>query len=183
MKEGVPMIRYIWNHLEEIFLIPTLAFSVALIFMQVIMRYVFGSSLAWSEELGRYLFVWQIWMGASFAARNKTHLRITIVKDKMSSASQKTLELVVTIVWMAFGLFVVYQGIGLVMKMARFNQISPAMQIPMMYVHMAVPLGCGLMVVRLLENTIKDFLCKAPVPAEITVPGPSVAREDNDGGR
>ncbi|MCC8195120.1 MAG: TRAP transporter small permease [Deltaproteobacteria bacterium] len=163
------MLRYVWNHLEEIFLLPTLAFSVALIFMQVVMRYVFGNSLAWSEELGRYLFVWQIWMGASFAARNKTHLRITIVKDKLKPSNARVLELLVTAVWMGFGIFVVFQGITLVMKMARFHQISPAMQIPMMYVHMAVPVGCGLMVIRLLENTVKDFRFKTPAPAGIPV--------------
>ena len=177
------MIRYVWNHLEEIFLLPAMAFSVALIFMQVIMRYVFGNSLAWSEELGRYLFVWQIWLGTSFAARTKAHLRITIVRDKLQAGNRKNLELLVNLVWMAFGIFVVFQGVGLVMKMARFHQISPAMQIPMMYVHMAVPLGCGLMVIRLLEHTIKDLFFKTPAPAEITVLRDSGAHEDNTGGR
>lgn len=183
MKEGVTMIRYVWNHLEEIFLLPTLAFSVALIFMQVVMRYIFGSSLTWSEELGRYLFVWQIWMGASYAAHNKTHLRITIIKDRMLPSTQKILELIVTAVWIGFGLFVVFQGVTLVEKMARFNQVSPAMQLPMKYVHMAVPVGCGLMVIRLLEHTIKDYCFKTSAPAEMGVRENTGAHEDSIGGR
>ncbi|SBW09904.1 Tripartite ATP-independent periplasmic transporter DctQ component [uncultured delta proteobacterium] len=152
------MVKYIWDHLEEIFLLPSLVFSVILIFVQVIMRYIFGNSLSWSEELARYLFVWQIWLGVSYAARNRTHLRITIVKDRLSPNAQKILELAVTAVWVGFGLFVAYKGSTLVMKVARFNQLSSALQIPMMYVHMAVPVGCGLMVIRLIENVMKAYV-------------------------
>ena len=37
------------------------------------------------------------------------------------------------------------------------NQTSSALRIPMMYAHLAVPVGCSLMVIRLMENTVKDF--------------------------
>ena len=152
------MVKYIWDHLEEIFLLPSLVFSVALIFVQVVMRYVFGNSLSWSEELARYLFVWQIWIGVSYAARNRTHLRITLVRDRMSPETQKILELVITAIWIGFGVFVAFKGFTLVMKVARFSQLSSALQLPMMYVHLAVPVGCGLMVIRLIENTVKAYV-------------------------
>jgi TRAP-type C4-dicarboxylate transport system permease small subunit len=160
------MLRYIWNHLEEIFLLPALVFSVALIFAQVVMRYIFGNSLSWSEELARYLFVWQVWLGVSYAARNRTHLRITILKDRLGPGAQKILELAVTAIWVGFGLFVVFKGTQLVMRVAMFNQVSAALQLPMMYIHMAVPVGCGLMVIRLLENAAKDYLPASPRPAD-----------------
>ena len=152
------MVRYVWYHLEEIFLLPSLVFSVVLVFMQVIMRYVFGNSLSWSEELARYLFVWQIWLGVSYSARNMTHLRITLIKDRLSAKAQKILELAITLIWISFGIFIAFKGCTLVMKVAKFNQLSPALQLPMMYVHMAVPVGCGLMVIRLIENTVRSYV-------------------------
>jgi TRAP-type C4-dicarboxylate transport system, small permease component len=152
------VVKYIWDHLEEIFLLPSLVFSVVLIFAQVVMRYIFGNSLSWSEELARYLFVWQIWLGVSYSARNMTHLRITLIKDKLSPKAQKILELAITAVWIAFGIFIAAKGITLVMKVAKFNQLSSALQLPMMYVHLAVPVGCGLMVIRLIENTVKSYV-------------------------
>lgn len=160
------MIKYVWDHLEEFFLLPSLAFSVALIFVQVVMRYVFDNSLSWSEELARYLFVWQIWIGVSYAARNRSHLRITIVKDKLGPEAQKILELLITAVWVGFALFIAVKGFTLVMKVARYNQLSSALGLPMMYVHMAVPVGCALMVIRLIENTVKDYFLKIPHPAD-----------------
>lgn len=163
------MLKYVWDHLEEFFLLPSLVFSVALIFLQVVMRYVFGNSLSWSEELARYLFVWQIWIGVSYAARNRTHLRITVVKDALSPKVQRALELAVTVVWIGFGLFVAFKGCQLVLRVAKFNQLSSALQIPMMYVHMAVPVGCGLMVARLLENTVRDYFFREPHPGDTPV--------------
>ena len=51
-----------YNKLEEWLLVGSLAFSVILLFIQVIMRSVFNSSLSWSEELARYIFIWQIYI-------------------------------------------------------------------------------------------------------------------------
>jgi TRAP-type C4-dicarboxylate transport system permease small subunit len=157
------MLKKIWDHLEEIFLIPSLIFSVALIFAQVVMRYVFSNSLSWSEELARYLFVWQIWIGVSYAARNRSHLRITMAKERLGPRSQEALEAIVTMVWIGFALFIAIRGISLVMKTGRFNQKSPALHLPMMYAHLAVPTGCLLMAARLVENAVKDFVSKRQI--------------------
>ena len=154
----MPVLRTIWDHLEEIFLLPTLLFSVALIFVQVVMRYVFGNSLSWSEELARYLFVWQIWIGVSYSAKNRSHLRITMIKDRLSPSAQKKLELAVTVMWIAFAVFIAAKGFSLAAKVHRFNQRSSALRMPMTYAHLAVPVGCSLMVIRLIESTVKDFI-------------------------
>ena len=53
----------IYNNLEEYLLIISLVCNVLLVFLQVIMRTVFKNSLTWSEELSRYIFIWQIWLG------------------------------------------------------------------------------------------------------------------------
>ena len=150
-------IRKLWDHLEEIFLVPSILFSVVLIFSQVVMRYVFSNSLAWSEELARYLFVWQVWVGASYSAKNRSHLRITFTRDRLAPATQKKVEIVVTVIWIAFALFIARNGFSLVARVHRFNQMSPALRLPMAYAHLSVPVGCSLMVVRLIENTVKDF--------------------------
>jgi TRAP-type C4-dicarboxylate transport system permease small subunit len=154
------MLKKIWDHLEEIFLIPSLMFSVALIFTQVVMRYAFFNSLSWSEELARYLFIWQIWIGVSYAARNRSHLRITMIKERLGPRGQEALELIVTIVWIGFALFIAARGFSLVMKTSMFGQKSPALQLPMAWAHLAVPVGCLLMVIRLIENTVRDFALK-----------------------
>ena len=38
-------------------------------FVQVVMRYVFHSSLTWSEEMARYLFVWLVYFSVAYTAK------------------------------------------------------------------------------------------------------------------
>jgi TRAP-type C4-dicarboxylate transport system permease small subunit len=152
------MIKAVWDHLEEIILVPTIIFSVLLVFTQVVLRYVFGNSLSWSEELARYLFIWQVWLGASYSAKKRSHLRITMVRDSLSPAAQKKLEVFVTLVCIAFAVYIAMNGFHLVARVNRFNQMSSALRMPMIYAHLAVPVGCSLMVIRLIENTVKDLL-------------------------
>jgi len=156
------MIKYIWDHLEEFFLVPSIIFSVILVFCQVVMRYVFAHSLAWSEELARYLFVWQIWVGASYSAKNRSHLRITFIRDSLAPSTQRKVEFVVTVIWIAFAVIIAINGFTLAARVHSFNQLSSALRMPMMYAHLAVPVGCGLMVIRLIENTVKDFFRAKP---------------------
>ena len=68
-KSILSRIGNIYNNLEEYLLVVSLVINVLLVFLQVIMRTVFKNSLTWSEELSRYIFIWQIWLGASIALK------------------------------------------------------------------------------------------------------------------
>lgn len=102
----------IWDHLEEYILVPSLMISTALIFYQVVMRFLFKDAPSWSEEAVRYLYVWQTWLGVSYAARNGTHLRITMIKDRLSPKGQKILELFVTAIWIRLRCLCLYSRHG-----------------------------------------------------------------------
>lgn len=133
-------------------------FSVALVFLQVIMRYVFSSSLSWSEELARYLFLWQIWLGASYAVKERKHLRIEAVQSMIKSASGKIrFELVALFLWLVFSIFMVYKGGELVKLLFIRGQVSPAMRVPMAYAYASVPVGCLLMSIRLIAEIMTMF--------------------------
>ena len=156
----------IWDHLEEYVLVYSLMVSVALVFVQVVMRRVFNNSLSWSEELARYLYVWQTWLGVSYAARNGTHLRITMLKDRLPAKAQQILEILVVLVWMGFGIFVIYQGMGVVNTIASFGQKSSALKIPMQFCYMSIPVGMFLMCIRIVERTVKDQFLQKKEAAE-----------------
>ena len=78
-KSILSRIGNIYNNLEEYLLVVSLVINVLLVFLQVIMRTVFKNSLTWSEELSRYIFIWQIWLGASIALKYNEHIRVTLI--------------------------------------------------------------------------------------------------------
>jgi len=154
------MIKKLWDNIEEYLLVYSLMFSVALVFIQVIMRYVFSSSLSWSEELARYIFLWQIWVGASYAVKEHRHLRIEIIQDLIKdTVKKKKFELFVLTLWLCFSLFLTYEGSYLTSLLFERGQVSPAMRIPMAYAYASVPVGCALMSARLICEMIS--ICKS----------------------
>ena len=78
-KSILSRIGNIYNNLEEYLLVVSLVINVLLVFLQVIMRTVFKNSLTWSEELSRYIFIWQIWLGARIALKYNEHIRVTLI--------------------------------------------------------------------------------------------------------
>jgi len=58
-----------------------LAAMVVLVFSNVVLRYVFNSGIATSEELSRWLLVWLTFLGAIIALREHAHLGVdTLVR-------------------------------------------------------------------------------------------------------
>ena len=131
-------------------------FSVALLFIQIVMRYVVGRSLSWSEELARYIFLWQVWLGTSFAVRENRHIRIDIIPNmlKKNERTWARFEFFVTLIWLGFAIFLTYQGFMLTSIQIEINQLSAALRIPMALAYASVPVGCGMMSLRLIGRLI-----------------------------
>ncbi len=152
------MLKKLWNNMEEYLLVYSLMLSVGLVFIQVVMRYVFSNSLSWSEELARYLFLWQIWVGASYAVKEHRHLRIELIQDFIHDPFRKKIfELFVLSLWLGFSVFLAFEGSTLTALLFQRGQVSPAMRIPMAYAYASVPVGCTLMSIRLVSEMLKIF--------------------------
>ena len=147
------------NNIEEVLLIGAMGVSVIVVFVQVIMRYVFGNSLSWSEEVARYLFLWISWVGASYAVREDYHFRVTMFADILKGKMRHIFELLILFVWFAFSVFIVYQAFILNKMIFIRGQLSPALEISMLVPYASVLVGCGLMSFRLISK-MKDTIAK-----------------------
>ena len=141
---------------EKWFLILTLAFSSCLIMLQIIMR-ACNHGLAWSEELARFLFIWQVWIGIAYATSRWNHLRITFLRDLTHGRVKDVWELFVIVWWFIFGAFLVCKGFEFTLMTAARGQRSTALRIPMAYVYAGIPVGCTLMNIHLLEVFIEKL--------------------------
>ena len=148
----------IYNNLEEYLLIISLVCNVLLVFLQVIMRTVFKNSLTWSEELSRYIFIWQIWLGASTALKYNEHIRVTLIYSFMTSEKLKAvIGLAADFIWFLFCAYMVLNGKELLVSMAARNAASSGLQLPLVYVYMAFPIASFLVCLRLLGVLAGDF--------------------------
>lgn len=137
---------FVFNHVEEIVLVAMFAAMVAIIFLQVIMRYVFNNSLFWSEELGKFLFVWISWLGISIGQRRGEHIKITMLVDKLPYRTAQLINIVSDLIVIGICLVTFYYGVTLVISQAGTHYAG--IKISMAWGYLAVVLGCGLMMIR-----------------------------------
>ena len=124
------------------------ALMVIIIFVQVIMRKA-GNSLSWSEELGKFLFVWISWMGISLGQREGEHIKITMLTDRLPF---RLADIVVIIICAV----IFYYGVELVV--AQGNVPYAGIKISTSRGYLAVVLGCGLMILRTLVSIKRSAL-------------------------
>ena len=129
---------------------------VTIIFSQVVARYALGNSLSWSEEIGRHLFVWMTFLGAALGVRNKAHVALDLLVNHLPQRLNKIVLAFGYLVMLVFSAVLIHTG----MKMVTLgsHQISAALQIPMKYVYIVLPISGVLMIFYLLKNLYDDVV-------------------------
>jgi len=145
------------NRADEFFSCLFLAGMCIIIAMQVFNRYVLGNSLDWSEELGRYLFIWAVYIGCSYAMKEDRHLEVTVIRHFFGSKLERISTIIAYTLSIVFNIICIVFGIKMFIFLINTGQNSPAMEIKMYWVYLSIPLGMGLMAFRTLERVIKLF--------------------------
>ena len=147
----IALSRFLEKMLKALVIVANAA-MLLLVFGQVITRYVFGWTPHFGEELARYLFVWVV-LSLPLVARYGGHMCIETLTSRVKGATLKTLNILADIFSIAFLSIMVWNGVRMVM-LADF-QTSPAMMIPMSWVYVVIPFGCGVMLLYVLGNLVR----------------------------
>ncbi len=149
------ILKMLDRNLEKYLMIVLLSGMCILIMLQILFRYLVNWPLAWTEEIARYLFVWLIYFGASYAVKMRRHLKVDAVLLLFRARGRFYMMLISNVLFLLFCVVIGYYGTDIVYIMQFVKvQISPAVGIPMALVYAAVPLGSVLMVIRLVQDTI-----------------------------
>ena len=141
------------NKIEEIILVVLFSAMVLIIFVQVIMRKA-NHSLYWSEELGKFLFVWISWLGISIAQRKGEHIKITMLTDRLPYRAAQAFNIVSDIIVILICAVTFYYGISLVAS--QWTSPYAGIKISTSWGYLAVVLGCGLMILRCVGSIIES---------------------------
>lgn len=75
----------------ELFMVLALAGMVIAVFVNVVLRYVFNTSIVSYEEISRLLFVWLVAVGSIVAAYEGSHLGFDMVTSRVKPATRRVL--------------------------------------------------------------------------------------------
>lgn len=112
----------------EFLVVLILATMACLVFLNVVLRYGFNSSINVTEEVSRYLFVWLTFLGAILAFSDNQHVSVTMLTDKFSPLKRHMLRLLTDGI-MLFCCYLIVQG-GWIQFQLNINNLSPISEIP-----------------------------------------------------
>ena len=135
-----------------------LAFFVILLFLQILLREFFHYSISWGEELATYLFVWFVFLGASYACRLGAHNRVTFQFKLFPKKVSRLIEAFSDLIWVIFNCYFIHLSYKFVFVKMNLFWKSQTMGIPMKYVYMILPFSFLLMTIRVIQINYLKFV-------------------------
>jgi TRAP-type transport system small permease protein len=123
---------------------------VADVFLGVWSRYVMRATFQWYDEVARLCFVWMIFLGAALAVRRGAHFRLHLLIDRFGATNRRRVDLLVTLIVIAFAAVLVAGGIAIA-PLAR-RQVTDSLEISMLWFYGALPVGGALMILFALPQ-------------------------------
>lgn len=125
------------------------------VFLQVVVRFVVKYPLPWTEEVARLAFVYSIFLGATLAVRDRSHINVDFVVAVLPAPLQRAVKLVGSVLIAVFLIVMIWQGLEFV-RMTGV-QVTPVMQVPFRYLYVIIPASGTLMLLYLVLATIDDL--------------------------
>jgi len=137
-----------------------IATLLTLMIVEVVMRYVFSSSLIWAEEACRYLLIWSSFLAAVLAYERGELANVEIVRQRLPRAWRLIAAMAANGLAVIFLLFLVYYGYifasrvgGQPIPAMRFllgDLFGPGFPVPRMFwVYISLPVGMALLALRM----------------------------------
>ena len=156
------LLRLLDENFEKPFLVIALLLSISLITYQVLFRYIatdllgMAGSTAEVEELAIYSFIWLSYLSIPLAIKNRSNIRITILFDALPPRWRNILWVIDEGVFLVFAVVLAWLCARLSGMQLRFPQYTPANGMSYFWPYLVLPIGFGLMALRLLQNLIRQ---------------------------
>ena len=146
--------KQLYDNFEEGSCALFVAVMVLCLFLQVAMRIAVGSSLAWTEELSRYSFLWAVYVGAALAVKRGGHVRITAQFMFLPTRWRLVFRAVGDIIWIGFSLYVAWIGLACIEEGLYYPEVSPTLGVVKAWVECIIPFSFVLVSWRIVEEYV-----------------------------
>ncbi|RED43398.1 TRAP transporter small permease [Aestuariispira insulae] len=126
----------------------------------VIGRYIFQHSLFFTEEVNRILIILITFAGVGYAARQGRHIRMSAIYDALPVRMRKFLMITISVVTAGMMFLLCYFSLAYIGKVMASGRVLPALQIPVWWIFVWVPLGFFMTGLQYLLTAVKNILEK-----------------------
>lgn len=111
--------------------------------MQVVTRFLLELPFAWTEEFGRVLQMWLVFIGAAVGTRRFEHFVVELFMDKVNFPGKHAVARLIDIT--VVGFFCVLTWIAAQTTLSGAGQILPTLNLSIAWAYAAIPVGSLLM--------------------------------------
>jgi TRAP-type C4-dicarboxylate transport system permease small subunit len=145
------LVRSVTSGLEALTLVGMSVVSLTIV-VEVILRYGFGSSLIFTEELSRYTMVWVAFLGGVIALRDGEHVATGGIGDRFGPTVGKVASVV------ADGLALLFLGVlawaSIQTLPNQLDQYTTTLTISIFWFYLAIPVGAVLMALVIVGRRV-----------------------------
>ena len=142
---------------EEWTLFVTVMVALVALFFNVVLRYGFNYTLAWSEELVREVIIYTTFIGCSAAIKNRSMIKID-ASVQLFPRLKLPLTFFSNLVTLIFSIIMVYYGWMMAALQVRTHQKTIILQILLVYLYAILPLMGVMMFIRTIQVVYDDIV-------------------------
>lgn len=129
-----------------------LAFTVVIIVVEVVLRYIFGHSIVWSGAAARYATIWSVMLMASVLVKDDDLIRADFFDQFLPKGFLKIRDVIYQLITAVIFALLFYYGL-------KFAQNGSTLKITytdisIFWAYLAVPVGAALMALQFILRTI-----------------------------
>lgn len=157
--------KYFFKHLEEILCSVFLVTMIGLVILNVLLRYIFGYSIFWAEEVATICFVWCVFVGASATYKHKMDMGIDLLITKAPPRIEKGIRFIMALTLLAINGYIFYMAI--IFTKIAWEKPTAVLGISSAAVNLALVVGFGLITFYTLRFLYRDIVSHIKRPATL----------------
>ncbi len=155
---ALSLLKWVDRNIEKIVILICYTTMAAIIFVEVIRRFLFNEQAAWSTTIPIYLFLWVTWMGAAYNVKIRTHLRFDELRVRLPYTAQFACLCLDALLWILFATIVIVFSVEQVqLSYDNFAIVQGTDDVMQWWFYLATPVAWVLLVIRALQNLWEDW--------------------------
>jgi C4-dicarboxylate transporter DctQ subunit len=143
------------TRIENVLAASALGLATLIAVVAVLLRYVFGIFLFWSEEAIIYLIIYSTFLGAVITLRHNEHVNVDIIGVFLARRGKRAMAVIGTAITVVYLVCVGFFAWLLLFEPFSTSTTTPSLEVPLWVVEAAVPIGFTLMLLRALEILVR----------------------------
>jgi TRAP-type C4-dicarboxylate transport system permease small subunit len=144
------------TRVENVLAAATLGAATVIAIVAILVRYLFGIFLWWSEEAIIYLIIYSTFIGAVVTLRHNEHVNVDVFGPFLRARGKRALAVIAAAVTVVYLVCIGALAWLLLFEPFSTSTITPALKLPLWVVELAVPIGLTLMLLRALEILVRN---------------------------